>query len=885
MKNKILILTKTMMFIFTMVFFALVFSACNDDCERCNDIIPPNAYHAVSYLALDGGTIYGEAEQTIRHGQNATAVTAVADDGFEFIRWNDGLITPTRHDTNITARITVVAEFEKIITPPYTYHAVLYIALTGGTIQGYAEQNVRHGQSATAVTAVADYGFKFTGWHDGITAPARHDTNITGRITVVAEFIEIIIPYVYHAVTYLALDGGSIYGLTEQTIRDGQNATTVTAIADTGFVFVNWSDGVSTPTRHDTNVTARITVIAIFDYAVFEVNYLAGYGGEIWGEYFQLVQWGHFSNGVVAVPDTGFIFIGWCDGVEYEIRDDLIEDNFTATAHFERIFYGEGTPYKPFKIFNHQDLMNMRLFPANFFKMQNDIDLIGINHEPIFDTDNSFWGSFDGDGFTIYNMTITGQTNSSLFGIIGGGEIRDLTIDNFDITLPDFANTGINTGGVGALAARMDAGIIDNVTARGSIFRNTSGGGSIGGFIGVVNGGKILNSHVYVDIDVITTAQHALGGFIAIARTPFMIIDNSSASGSITIYGDVFYLGGFIGEVSMQLRTIQGFDNNEYDSLEFNRISISNSFTDIKITTTGAVLTGAGNFVAGFVARLSGIPAHGDRVARIIELNNLGVYGDITSGRSATGFIVQVSHANVQYSYVKGNITANSEAVGFIYVATNVARVFRNFVSGNVKGRAGAVGFISLVIADGTIEESFTSGIVLADFPPPTSIATRGAVVTPFVRIKSTGTIKNSFSTSIVVIKGVLDFVNTGGLVASGSVTIINSYFAGSICLENVILRGNAIMSRGPTQVGLLIANAGNNIVKNSHVLYHNEIGVINLHGFQFPSNLYRILDNVTIHPDIVAMQYLADILNVGLDKPVWTNVVGKTPQLKFMIN
>ena len=67
-----------------------------------------------------------------------------------------------------------------------------------------------------------------------------------------------------YTLTYNAGTGGVISGTTPQSICRGSSGTQVTAIADTGYIFVNWSDGVTTASRTHTNVTSNITVTANF---------------------------------------------------------------------------------------------------------------------------------------------------------------------------------------------------------------------------------------------------------------------------------------------------------------------------------------------------------------------------------------------------------------------------------------------------------------------------------------------------------------------------------------------------------------------------------------------------------------------------------------------
>lgn len=70
---------------------------------------------------------------------------------------------------------------------------------------------------------------------------------------------------VYVTLTYEVEDGGIIEGGDEiQVIPLGSDGVTVTAVADEGYMFQKWSDGLENPTRTDYGVTEDVTYIAIF---------------------------------------------------------------------------------------------------------------------------------------------------------------------------------------------------------------------------------------------------------------------------------------------------------------------------------------------------------------------------------------------------------------------------------------------------------------------------------------------------------------------------------------------------------------------------------------------------------------------------------------------
>ena len=68
-------------------------------------------YVTVTYEAGDGGTIDGDDVQDIVKGTDTVIVTAVADEGFMFKEWSDGVISPSRYEQKVNESITLTAVF------------------------------------------------------------------------------------------------------------------------------------------------------------------------------------------------------------------------------------------------------------------------------------------------------------------------------------------------------------------------------------------------------------------------------------------------------------------------------------------------------------------------------------------------------------------------------------------------------------------------------------------------------------------------------------------------------------------------------------------------------------------------------------------------------
>ena len=213
-------------------------------------------------------------------------------------------LTAARTDANVMTDITVTANF---VINSYT---LTYMAGENGTVTGASPQTVDHGGSGTQVTAVPNVGYHFVSWSDGVLTASRTDSNVTADIGVTATF-----SITTFTLTYTAGANGTITGISPQTIVHGGSGTEVTAVPNAGYHFVSWSDGVLTASRTDTNVTADITVTASFAITSYTLTYTAGANGTITGISPQTVAHGGNGSLVTAVPNTGYHFVSWSDGV------------------------------------------------------------------------------------------------------------------------------------------------------------------------------------------------------------------------------------------------------------------------------------------------------------------------------------------------------------------------------------------------------------------------------------------------------------------------------------------------------------------------------------------------------------------------------------------
>ncbi len=216
---------------------------------------------------------------------------------------------------------------------PYT---IVYEAGKGGDIEGKDVQRINHGEDSEYVTAVAKKGYYFVQWSDGVLTATRCETNVQEDcFSIVAQFAKIT-NEVY--VTYEVVGAGFINGTINQVVQYGTDAWSVTAETyDIGSgsdaIFIRWSDGVTSRTRQEKNVTKNMHIIAYYGY---KVNYEAGTNGSIKGETQQSVVYAKAGTSVTAIPNKGYTFVGWSDGKTEQTRQDkLVYKPIAVTAIFE----------------------------------------------------------------------------------------------------------------------------------------------------------------------------------------------------------------------------------------------------------------------------------------------------------------------------------------------------------------------------------------------------------------------------------------------------------------------------------------------------------------------------------------------------------------------
>lgn len=223
----------------------------------------------------------------------------------------------------------------------------------------------------------------------------------------------------------------------------------------------------------------------------------------------------------------------------------------------------------------------------------SDIDLAGNEWTPIGNSTNQFQGTFDGNNKTISNLVITGNnSNVGLFGMTTNGEIKNLTVNNAEVSgylnvavvagtpytskytnikvtghveVNGFAYVGA-VGGKNAYANWTDVTVDVDETSyvnANSVENDTAYRTYVGGVCGFNGEGGHTFTNIASNIDVIGTTCD-VGGLFGIAHYGNSFV-NCSCSGDVEITAateaaDAEEMGGIAGVWHNQNGTKVTFD-------------------------------------------------------------------------------------------------------------------------------------------------------------------------------------------------------------------------------------------------------------------------------------------------------------------------------------
>ena len=320
----------------------------------------------------------------------------------------------------------------------------------------------------------------------------------------------------------------------------------------------------------------------------------------------------------------------FADGTE--VWDGSVAESFAG---------GKGTKDDPYQIATGSQLAYFakrvnaeeygEKYADTYFELTEDIDLGGKEWTPVGETVADlimggheyfvFSGNFDGNGYTIKNLTIGTETSpysGDVCGLFGAtsGTIEDVVLENVSINYVGGNHSSGYGFRMGGALVGYSMGDIVNCTVIGLDMKAGSDGSyvtlnSIGGLVGIQDGDTtVSHSRVSGKIEE-TTKKGNVGGFVG------TLVKGSSAK----------YCGA-----------------------------------DVSVEVTG---NGRGIAVGGFVGIGNGVTID----ETLIE--NCYATGNITGAEYAGGFVGNISGLNISNCYAKGNVS--NCFVGASFLGTDAA--------------------------------------------------------------------------------------------------------------------------------------------------------------------------------------------------------------------
>ena len=297
---------------------------------------------------------------------------------------------------------------------------------------------------------------------------------------------------------------------------------------------------------------------------------------------------------------------------------------------------GTGTESDPYQIANGAELAYLassvnsgETYTGKNFVLTANIDLNGLPWTPIGNSFSDallegsnyriFAGNFDGNGYTISNVSIGSETaplEADVFGLFGAtaGKISNLNLDTVSIHgIAKIASIGAVIGFAGGLVG-YSGGYIENCHVTGLTMDMSA------------------PSNVYA-------AAYCVGGLVGVLDET-QLINECSVSGSITEKAGKGSIGGLIGELGKAAK-------------------ITYSRSDVTVNVKADSRGGAN--VGGFIGKGNG-KTDAERIIR-----NCYATGNVTGGAYTGGFAGGLWGLNIKNCYASGNVSqAAADMASFV---------------------------------------------------------------------------------------------------------------------------------------------------------------------------------------------------------------------------
>ena len=282
-----------------------------------NFIIEKRAPATITATA-ENGTVEGTG--TYDFGTEVT-VTAVPDEGYQFLRWSDGFSYYQR-----TFNLTEDVELEAIFCPASQNIYNVSILISGGYFNYVTGGGLYQEGETVTLTAVPYPYYHFVEWSDGVTDATRTFT--------ASEDVVLTATFAADVFTVNVIVNNSDYGyVTGAGSYEAGSYVNLYAFSNDHCYLDGWEDGYTYNNRNfyiykDTTFTVNF---GIYYYDIDVYSYDESQGSvEGSGSY----AYGSTAT-LTATSKTGYHFSQWSDGNTYNPREITVYDDDYYTAYFE----------------------------------------------------------------------------------------------------------------------------------------------------------------------------------------------------------------------------------------------------------------------------------------------------------------------------------------------------------------------------------------------------------------------------------------------------------------------------------------------------------------------------------------------------------------------
>lgn len=319
------------------------------------------------------------------------------------------------------------------------------------------------------------------------------------------------------------------------------------------------------------------------------------------------------------------------------VQVQAVGEPHIASSLSEEINVGKYSELNPVEIASSQAFS--AIIPTGHYKLTEDLDLSSYAQIA------KFSGTLDGNGHKITGLT------QALFGVVEGGKISNLTIENASINV----ETQNDSSSIGVIAnALVNATIKDSTISANLMVKSNNGVTFVGMVAGRVDYSNILGVKIN---GTITTEYCTVGGLVGWANNSTKESEISKCQVTATINaigGESENVGGFIGKITNNALTIsQCVSKVEIET----SVSYAGGFVGFlgsskqivdcyalgEVISTNTVLS----HVGGFIGRMDG---YNNKVVRSIAMvtvssnanvNKLGGFAGNTVGGNYAGNIYE----------------------------------------------------------------------------------------------------------------------------------------------------------------------------------------------------------------------------------------------------